>query len=176
MSAINKILKIAFLILDNNTDFKMTMRATDKTEQEVEGVYRPIENNLKTLKKIFLSKFASTPVKISKGSLVINFQMMERNMQAYIKECLGNGHVSSLINMIFNEISVDDVVPSGEILLHVKIELNKNLDLPVPSKYHIPTMSTYIMLVVFFFSQKIKRTVKRNKYKLTLRITLCPFF
>ncbi|XP_052067814.1 uncharacterized protein LOC127707340 isoform X2 [Mytilus californianus] len=118
--------------IDDNTDFKLTMRATNKTEQEVEEVYRPIENNLKTLKRIFLSRFASTPVKISKGSLVINFQMMERNMQEYIKECLRNGHVSTLIKMIFNEIAIEDVVPSGEILLHVQIEVNKDLDLPEP--------------------------------------------
>lgn len=104
----------------------MTIKATNRSGQEVEEVYNQIKNKPEKMDIVFAPTLFSLPEKTSEGSLVIHFQMIERNMQHYLQKCLRNGHVSTVIEMICNEILIENVLPSEEILIHVKIEVNED--------------------------------------------------
>lgn len=106
----------------------MTMKATNLEGQELKKAYLPIKKSPETVNIIFTSNLAASAGKTSEGSLVINFQMMERNMQDYIKQCLRNGNVTTLVQMLFTDISIDYVPPSV-LLLNVKIEVDEDSDL-----------------------------------------------
>ncbi|CAC5364652.1 unnamed protein product [Mytilus coruscus] len=115
--------------LDDKTCFQMKIRTENQSGREIKAVYEPIRNNPEIVNMILTSNFAASAGKTSEGSLVINFHMMERNMQNYLKQRLRNGNVSTVVQMLFNEISIKDVVPSGELLLNVKIEVNEDSSL-----------------------------------------------
>lgn len=84
--------------------------------------------------RILSSHLGGSVAKTSNGSLVIDLQMMERNMQDHLKSCLRNGGVTTLVHKLFSEISLENIIPHGKLHLKVKVEVNEDSSLLEPRK------------------------------------------
>lgn len=110
----------------------MTIRAENSSGQEETNVY-PTISDMESVSRA-LSEIGASCKKTGTGSLVIHFQMIERGMQDYLKECLRSGKITTVVQMLFSEISVSDIASSSPLLLKVKIETSEDSQLNVPCK------------------------------------------
>lgn len=110
------------------------MVATSVEGKEDTQAYSWIMRNSEARERILAGHLAGESQQIRNGSLVIHFRLIERNMQAYLKDCLKSGNVSTVVQKLFREIAIEDIIPVGKIQLKVKIEVNEDSCLPEPCK------------------------------------------
>lgn len=126
-----------FLILDGKDNFTLRITAENQEGHEVDDVYQQMQSKPDDLNRIVSSNLGGSVESTGPGSLIINLQMMERNMQDYLKECIRRGRVTQLIQMLFSEISLENIIPDGKLHIKVNIEVNDIPSLPEPRKLYM---------------------------------------